>query len=118
MARSKEEGEQVESTGVEDEWEFDEGDIIKDLWGSVGEVIRRDPGPPRRYYYVYELKNVHKKTELICENGKYYEKHYENHGRFILWPVNNVRGRWKGKIDDLPKNSRRWLQRGEEATKG
>lgn len=116
MACGKKEGEVLGGTGVED-WEFDVGDIIQDIWGSVGEVIKRDTGPPRRYYYVYELKNVHKKVSLIWQDGKYWEESYDNHGRFILWPVNSVRGRWKGNVDDLPENSRRWLQRSKEAAR-
>lgn len=92
-------------------WQFGPGDIIHDMWGSVAEVLRRDEGPPRPYYLVRELWNVHKRTSIVLDdNGEMRTVERGNHGKEVLWPVANVKGRWKGEVDDLPEKPSWWVQ--------
>ena len=96
-------------------WKFAPRDLVQDLWGSVGEVLHRDEGPPRPYYFVRELLNVHKKTSIIVNaDGTTRVIEKDNHGREILWPVANVKGRWEGDEDALPEKPSRRVLRGEE----
>lgn len=96
-------------------WQFGPGDIIHDMWGSVAEVLRRDEGPPRPYYLVCELLNVHKRTSIVSDRDDLgYERvrtiEKDDHGKEVLWPVANVKGRWKGEVDDLPEKPSWWVQ--------
>lgn len=60
-------------------FKYETGDMIVDVWGCVGEVLRFENGPPHPAYYVQVVGNIH--------NRPYQPKK-------ILWPLQNIKGRF------------------------